>query len=120
MNRIVSVRWRTADPLTNARVNDVDVSRNNQVIIETDKGQEFGWVVGEPQTLVFTQPEEERLAMVVRKTTASDFGRIARNFPREIHRLTVLMCTRNRSATSSTVKSFIPSTYLPFVVTESL
>ena len=75
MNHIVSVRWRTADPLTYARVTDVEVSRNNHVIIQTDKGQEFGWVVGEPQALVFTQPEEERLAMVVRKATASDFGR---------------------------------------------
>ena len=69
MNRIVSVRWRTADPFTYARVNDVEVSRNNQWIIQTQKGQESGWVVGEPQNLVFTQPEEESLATVVRKAT---------------------------------------------------
>ena len=49
MNRIFSVRWRTADPLTYARVTDLEVSRNNQVIIQTDKGQELGWVVGEPK-----------------------------------------------------------------------
>ncbi len=75
MSRIVSVRWRTADALTYARVTDLEVFRNHYVIIQTDKGQELAWVVGEPQDLVFTQPEEERLAMVVRKATAADFGR---------------------------------------------
>ncbi len=75
MNRVVSVRWRTADPLTYARITDLEVSRNSKVIIQTDKGQELGWVVGKPQDLVFTQPEEQRLAMVVRKATAADLER---------------------------------------------
>lgn len=75
MTRIVSVRWRTADPLTYARITDLEVTRNNHVIIQTDKGQEMGWVVGEPQHLVFTQPEEEHLVRVVRRATAGDFGR---------------------------------------------
>lgn len=75
MSRIVSVRWRTADPLVYARTTDERVARNKYVVIQTDKGQEMGWVVGDPQGLVFTQPEEDRLAMVVRIATPADLGR---------------------------------------------
>lgn len=75
MSRIVSVRWRTADPVVYARVTNLELSKNNYVIVELDKGQELAWVVGEPRDLVFTQPEEERLARVVRKATTGDLGR---------------------------------------------
>ncbi len=74
MSRIVSVRWRTADPLIYARTTDERVARNKYVVIRTDKGQEMGWVVGDPQSLVFTQPEEDSLAQVVRIATPADLG----------------------------------------------
>lgn len=75
MSQVVAVRWRTADALTYARVVDLEVSRNQYVVIQTDKGQEMGWVVGPARDLVFAQPEEEPLAKVVRRATPGDFGR---------------------------------------------
>ena len=39
------------------------------------KGQEFGWVVREPASFIWSEPDDAPLPTVVRKATASDFGR---------------------------------------------
>jgi cell fate regulator YaaT (PSP1 superfamily) len=45
------------------------------VVVRTENGQEFGWVVQDPRKLVLFQPEDELQLTVLRKATASDFGR---------------------------------------------
>jgi len=75
MTRVIGVRWRTADPISYADAGDLEMHRNSYVVLETEKGQEFGWVVKEPRALVMSQPDDELLLTVLRKATASDFGR---------------------------------------------
>ena len=75
MTQVVGVRWRTADPLSYADAGDLEMHRNSYVVLETEKAQEFGWVVKEPRALVMSQPDDELLLTVLRKATASDFGR---------------------------------------------
>ncbi len=75
MTQVVGVRWRTADPISFADAGDYELHRNNYVVLTTQKGQEFGWVVKEPRNLVMSQPDGEVLLTVLRKGTASDFGR---------------------------------------------
>ena len=72
MTRVVGVRWRTADPISFADAGDYEMQRNNYVVLTTEKGQEFGWVVKEPRSLVMSQPDDELLLTVLRKGTASD------------------------------------------------
>ena len=75
MTQVVGVRWRTADPISFADAGDYELHRNNYVVLTTQKGQEFGWVVKEPRNMVMSQPDGEVLLTVLRKGTASDFGR---------------------------------------------
>ena len=75
MTRVVGIRWRTADPISYADAADLEMHRNNYVVVQAEKGQEFGWVVKEPRSLVMSQPDDEPLLTVLRKATTSDFGR---------------------------------------------
>ncbi len=75
MNRVVGIRWREADPITYADAGELEMRRKSFVVVQGDKGQEFGWVVKEPKTLVWSQPDDEPLLTIIRKATASDFGR---------------------------------------------
>ena len=75
MNRVVGLRWRQADPITYADAGELELRLKNYVVVQAEKGQEFGWVVREPRSLVWSQPEDELSLTVVRKATASDFGR---------------------------------------------
>ena len=75
MTRVVGIRWRTADPISYADAGDLEMHRNNYAVVQTEKGQEFGWVVKEPRSLVMSQPDDEPLLTVLRKATTSDFGR---------------------------------------------
>ena len=75
MTRVVGIRWRTADPISYADAGDLEMHRNNYVVVQTEKGQEFGWIVKEPRSLVMSQPDDELLLTVLRKATTSDFGR---------------------------------------------
>ena len=79
MNRVVGIRWREANPIIYAGAGDLALLKGNYVVFRTEKGQEFGWVVREPRKLVLSQPEEELQLTVVRKATASDFGRWQQN-----------------------------------------
>jgi cell fate regulator YaaT (PSP1 superfamily) len=72
----VGIRWRRADPIVYVDAGELDMHRNSYVVVQADTGQELGWVVREPNDLVCSQPESEPAAMVVRKATASDFGRL--------------------------------------------
>jgi cell fate regulator YaaT (PSP1 superfamily) len=54
---------------------DIELNHWNYVVINTEKGQEFRWVVRQPKNLVLAQPEGDPTQTVVRKGTASDFGR---------------------------------------------
>ena len=42
MSQIVAVRCRIADPITYAPVIDLEVPKNQYVVIQKDKGQEMG------------------------------------------------------------------------------
>ena len=75
MTRVVGIRWRTADPISYADAADLEMHRNNYVVVQAEKGQEFGGVVKEPRSLVMSQPDDEPLLTVLRKATTSDFGR---------------------------------------------
>ena len=72
MTRVVGIRWRQADPITYADAGELEMRRKNYVVVQAKKGQEFGWVVREPLSLVMSQPEDEPLLTVIRKATASD------------------------------------------------
>ncbi len=76
MTRVVGIRWRTADPISFADAVDLEMHRNNYVVVQAEKGQEIGWVVKEPRSLVMSQPDDELLLTVLRKATASDIGRL--------------------------------------------
>ena len=54
---------------------DLELNHVNYVVLHPKKGQEFGWVVRQPRSLVSAQPEVDSSTTVVRKGTASDFGR---------------------------------------------
>ena len=54
---------------------ELELHRNNYVVVQAAKGQEFAWVVREPRNLVLSLPDDEPLLTVTRKATASDFGR---------------------------------------------
>ncbi len=75
MNRVVGLRWRQADPITYADAGEVELRRKNYVVMQGGKGQEFGWVVREPASFIWSEPDDAPLPTVVRKATASDFGR---------------------------------------------
>ena len=75
MTQITGIRWRQADPITYADAADLELRRNNYVVVQAEKGQEFAWVVREPRNLVLSLPDDEPLLTVIRKATASDFGR---------------------------------------------
>ena len=75
MSKIAGLRYRKADPVQYVETGELDLHLNNYVIVQTAKGQEFGWVVREPKDLVYQQPEDEPLIQVVRKATTSDFSR---------------------------------------------
>ena len=45
------------------------------MVLHTEKGHAFGWVVRQPRNLILAQPEGDPAATMVRKGTASDFGR---------------------------------------------
>ena len=75
MTRVVGIRLRTADPISYADAVDLEMHRNNYVVVQAEKGQEFAWVAREPRSLIMAQPDDEHLLTVLRKATASDFGR---------------------------------------------
>ena len=75
MTRVVGIRWRTADPISYADAADLEIHRNNYVVVKAEKGEECGWVVKDPRSLVMSQPDDEPLLTVLRKATTSDFGR---------------------------------------------
>ncbi len=75
MNRVVGLRWRQADPITYADAGELELRRKNYVVMQGEKGQEFGWVVREPASFIWSEPDDAPVPTVVRKATASDFGR---------------------------------------------
>ena len=78
MSRVVGIRWHRAAPIAYADAGELEIRINSYVVVRGEKGQELGWVVREPQSLVLGQPEEEPLLTILRKATASDFGRWGR------------------------------------------
>jgi cell fate regulator YaaT (PSP1 superfamily) len=79
MKRVVGIRFRKADPIKYADAGEMELRPNSYVVVATDMGQEFGWVVREATDMVYLQPEGELLLTVVRQATASDFGRWQQN-----------------------------------------
>jgi len=57
MSRVVGIRWRKAEPLLHADAGDLAMKRNAiHGGDAADKGQEMGWVVREPATIVWSDP----------------------------------------------------------------
>ena len=79
MKRVVGIRFRKADPIRYADAGEMELRCNNYVVVATDMGQEFAWVVREPSDMVYLQPEDGPLLTFGRKATASDFGRWQQN-----------------------------------------
>jgi len=75
LSRIVGVRWREADSILYVDAGDMKLNQGTYVILHTEKCQEFGWVVQQSRNLVLAQPDVDSSSTVVRKGTASDFGR---------------------------------------------
>ena len=75
MNRVVGIRWRKSEPLLYADAGDLVMKRNAMVVVQAEKSQEMGWVVREPATVVWSDPQEPPALTVLRKATASDIGR---------------------------------------------
>ena len=67
MNKIAGLRFRKADPIRYAEAGELELRLNNYVVVRTEKGQEFGWVVREPKALVYQQPDDEPMVTVVRR-----------------------------------------------------
>jgi cell fate regulator YaaT (PSP1 superfamily) len=74
VERVVGIRLRKSGPIIYASADDGELRPNSYVVVQTDKGQEMGWVVSAPKAMVFSQPEETALLTIVRKATVSDFG----------------------------------------------
>ena len=41
MTRVTGIRWRQADPITFLDAAELELRRNNQVVVQAKKGQEF-------------------------------------------------------------------------------
>ena len=74
MDQVVGIRLRKSEPVIYVSAGDLELRPNNYVVVQTDKGQEMGWVALAPKSMVFSQPDESPSLTIVRKATASDFG----------------------------------------------
>lgn len=75
MQQIVGIRIRKAGPILYASAGNWELRLNNYVVVETNKGQELGWIVSGPKFVVFLHPEDAVSLTIVRIATASDFCR---------------------------------------------
>jgi cell fate regulator YaaT (PSP1 superfamily) len=76
--RVVQIRLREAGRVHYFRLGDIDLSVDEYCIVQSDRGQEYGQVMSEPETV----PEEnfkEPLKMVLRKITINDRYQINKN-----------------------------------------
>ena len=76
--RVVQIRLREAGRVHYFRLTDIDLSVDEYCIVQSERGQEYGQVMGEPETV----PEEnfkEPLKMVLRKITINDRYQINKN-----------------------------------------
>jgi cell fate regulator YaaT (PSP1 superfamily) len=76
--RVVQIRLREAGRVHYFRLGDIDLSVEEYCIVQSDRGQEYGQVMSEPETV----PEEnfkEALKMVLRKITINDRYQINKN-----------------------------------------
>lgn len=82
MYRVVQIKLGIGGKILPFDARDLDVSLSDYCVVEGEQGEQYGFVVGEPQSLL----EEERprqLRKVVRKCTDEDLSRIERNRTRE-------------------------------------
>ena len=70
MTRVVGVRWREADPVTYASVDDLTLPLKSYVVIQLEKSQELAWVCRGAAELVAS----EALACSLSPTYPPDFG----------------------------------------------
>jgi cell fate regulator YaaT (PSP1 superfamily) len=78
MIKVIQVRLREAGKVQYFRVGDIDLNVEDYCIVQSDRGQEYGQVVSEPEHV----PEEnfeQPLKMVLRKTTINDRYQINKN-----------------------------------------
>ncbi len=78
MIKVIQVRIREAGKVQYFRVADIDLKVDEYCIVQSDRGQEYGQVVSEPEHV----PEEnfeEPLKMVLRKITINDRYQINKN-----------------------------------------
>jgi len=78
MMRVIQIRLREAGKVHYFRLSDLDIKADAYCIVQSDRGQEYGQVVSEPEHV----PEEnfeEPLKMVLRKITINDRYQINKN-----------------------------------------
>ena len=57
MARTVGIRYRRADKIFFCSPGELTLKLNTNVIVRTDKGEEYGWVAREPRDVVHDQPD---------------------------------------------------------------
>lgn len=78
MYKVVQVRIREAGRIHYFKLGNMSIEIGCCCILETDRGQEYGEVVSEPETILDAEFEKP-LQNVIRKATAEDQERIAKN-----------------------------------------
>lgn len=74
MPRVVAARLKQAEPAVFYDAGDLEVRRNDYLVVQTDEGQELVRASHPSQPLVSLQPNR-RLPVVLRKATAADLQR---------------------------------------------
>jgi cell fate regulator YaaT (PSP1 superfamily) len=74
MARVVATRLRQAEPTVYYDAKDLQVRRNDYLVVQSDQGQELARATQAPQPLVSVQPDWA-LPPVIRKATVADLQR---------------------------------------------
>ena len=82
MQKIVGIRFKKAGKIYYFDPGDIEVELNNNVIVETSRGQEFGEVVAGPKT-VEEQEVIHPLKKVIRRAEEEDCQKILENREKE-------------------------------------
>lgn len=82
MIRIVSVKFRTAGKQYDFSCNSLELTAGDQVIVETDRGQALGTVVGAPRDCAPAEAPD-KLKNVLRLATAKDLSMAAQSAAKE-------------------------------------
>jgi len=81
--QLVAIKFRSAGKLYDFLADGLDLSKGDQVIVETERGKALGTVVNPPRLIAAAEVAEE-MKRVVRKATEADIGTALTNKTREM------------------------------------